>query len=45
MKTKTFAEVERDFMREKVLRDFEFEWFDQPSRVNPLRIPARERPC
>ena len=35
---KTFAEIERDFVREKVLPDFEFEWFDQPSRVNPLRI-------
>ena len=37
---KTFAEVERDFVRDKILPDFEFEWFDQPSRVNPLRIPV-----
>jgi hypothetical protein len=37
---KTFAQVERDFVREKILPDFEFEWFDQPSRVNSLRIPA-----
>jgi len=37
---KTFAEVERDFIREKILPDFEFEWFDQPSRVNSLRIPV-----
>ncbi len=42
---KTFTEVERDFVREKILPDFEFEWFDQPSRINPLRIPAQKRPC
>jgi hypothetical protein len=31
---KTFAEIERDFVREKVLPDFDFEWFDQPSQMN-----------
>ncbi|MGH7781562.1 MAG: glycine/sarcosine/betaine reductase selenoprotein B family protein [Candidatus Binataceae bacterium] len=39
---KTFAEIERDFVREKVLPDFGFEWFDQPSRVNLLRVPVRQ---
>lgn len=39
---KTFADIERDFVREKVLPDFEFEWFDQPSRVNLLRVPVRQ---
>lgn len=42
---KTFAEVERDFVREKSCRTSKFEWFDQPSQVDPLRIPAWERPC
>jgi len=37
---KTFAEIERDFVREKVLPDFEFQWFDQPSRVNRLFVPV-----
>ena len=39
---KTFAEVESDFVRQKVLPDFAFEQFDQPSRINPLRAPVRE---
>ncbi|HUY81009.1 MAG TPA: hypothetical protein VMU92_04730 [Acidobacteriaceae bacterium] len=38
---KTFAEIERDFVSEKVLPDFDFEWFDRPSRVNRLRFLVR----
>jgi D-proline reductase (dithiol) PrdB len=37
---KTFVEIERDFVREKVLTDFEFAWFDQPSQLNRLRVPV-----
>ncbi len=39
---KTFAEIERDFVREKVLPDFEFEWFDKPSQLNRLQLSVRQ---
>jgi len=39
---KNFAELERDFVREKVLPEFEFASFDRPSRINPMRIPLRQ---
>lgn len=39
---KTFAELEREFVRERVLPDFEFEWFEKPSRINPLRSPIHD---
>jgi D-proline reductase (dithiol) PrdB len=35
---KSFAEIETDFVRGKVLPEFQFEWFSEPSRVNPLRV-------
>lgn len=36
---KSFADVERDYIREKILPDFEFEAYDEPSRVNRLTRP------
>jgi D-proline reductase (dithiol) PrdB len=37
---KSFAEIETDFVRGKVLPEFQFEWFSEPSRVNPLPVPV-----
>ncbi|WP_242352307.1 MULTISPECIES: glycine/sarcosine/betaine reductase selenoprotein B family protein [Anaeromyxobacter] len=37
---KSFADVERDYIREKLLPDFEFESYDEPSRVNALGRPV-----
>lgn len=37
-----FAEVERDYIRSRVLPDFEWVVNTQPSRINPLRKPLRE---
>lgn len=37
-----FAEVERDYIRSRLLPDFEWVVKTQPSRINPLRKPLRE---
>ncbi len=37
---RSFADVERDHLRARVLPDFEFESYDEPSRVNPLTRPV-----
>lgn len=37
---KSFADVERDYLRGRSVPDFEFEWFEEPSRVNPLPVPV-----
>ncbi len=33
---KPFADIERDYIRSRIIPDFDFESFDDPSHVNPL---------
>lgn len=37
---KNFAEIERDFIRARLLPDFDWEHHEEPSHVNPLAGPA-----
>ncbi len=37
-----FAVVERDFIRARILRDFDWITYETPSRINPLRKAASE---
>lgn len=39
---KTFAEIERDFIRARVEPAFDWVRHDRPSPVNPMRRPVRE---
>ena len=34
-----FADVERDYIRQHILPDFEWAHYSEPSRINPLRKP------